>query len=151
VQTNCVCPSGTQRFCKNDSDPSLESLTLTGVESFCEKRDSSRVTVNDLIVKLCVATERFFTCGKSQTVDGGQFNICRYLLVFVCSEPCFGDSDFGWKHTHLLIHTVREGNRYCGLQHKEVYAASCLNEGRCSWRHPCVCSVLVSHTFAGVL
>jgi len=39
----CVCLSGTQRFCKNDSDSSLESLTVIRVESFCEKRDSSRV------------------------------------------------------------------------------------------------------------
>jgi len=31
------------RFCKNDSDSSLESLIVTRVESFCEKRDSSRV------------------------------------------------------------------------------------------------------------
>ena len=45
VQTNWVCPSGTQRYCKNDSDSSLESLTVTRVESFCEKRDSSRVTI----------------------------------------------------------------------------------------------------------
>jgi len=43
--TPLVCPSGTQRFCKNDSDSSLESLTLTRVESFCEKGDSSRVTI----------------------------------------------------------------------------------------------------------
>jgi len=28
VQTNWVCPSGTQRFCKTDSDSSLESLTV---------------------------------------------------------------------------------------------------------------------------
>ena len=45
VQTNRVCPSGTQRYCENDSDSSLESLTVTRVESFCEKRDSSRVTI----------------------------------------------------------------------------------------------------------
>jgi len=45
VQTNWVCPLGTQRYCKNDSDSSLESLTVTRVESFCEKRDSSRVRV----------------------------------------------------------------------------------------------------------
>ena len=31
VQTNWVCPSGTQRFCKNDSDASLELLTVTRV------------------------------------------------------------------------------------------------------------------------
>ena len=45
LQTKWVCPSGTQRICKNDSDWSLESLTVTRVESFCEKRDSNRVTV----------------------------------------------------------------------------------------------------------
>jgi len=45
VQTNWVCPSRIQRFCKNDSDSSLESLTVTRVESFCEKRDSNRVTI----------------------------------------------------------------------------------------------------------
>jgi len=45
MQTNWVCPSGTQRFCENDSDSSLESLSVTRVESFCEKRDSSRVTI----------------------------------------------------------------------------------------------------------
>jgi len=31
VQTNWVCPSGAQRFCKSDSDPSLESSTVTRV------------------------------------------------------------------------------------------------------------------------
>ena len=41
MQTNWVCPSGAQRCCKNESDSSLESLTVTRVESFCEKRDSS--------------------------------------------------------------------------------------------------------------
>jgi len=45
VQTNWVCSSGTQRFCKNDSDSSLESLTVTRVESFCGKYDSCRVTI----------------------------------------------------------------------------------------------------------
>ena len=43
MQTKWVCPSGTQRFCKYDPDSSLELLTVTQVESFCEKRDSSRV------------------------------------------------------------------------------------------------------------
>jgi len=43
VQTNWVCLSGTQRFCKNDSDASLDSLTVTRVESFCEERYSNRV------------------------------------------------------------------------------------------------------------
>jgi len=33
VQTNWVCLSGNQRFCKNDSDSILESLTVTRVES----------------------------------------------------------------------------------------------------------------------
>ena len=45
MHTKWVCPSGTLRFCKNDSDSNLESLTVTRVESFCEKRDSSRVTI----------------------------------------------------------------------------------------------------------
>jgi len=45
VKTNWICASGTQRFCKNDSDPSLESLIVTRVESICKKRDSSRVTI----------------------------------------------------------------------------------------------------------
>jgi len=36
VQTNWVCPSGTQRFCKNDSDSSRVRVT--------KNRDSSRVT-----------------------------------------------------------------------------------------------------------
>jgi len=43
-QTDWVCPSGTQRFCKNDSDSILESLTVTRDESLCEKRDSTRVS-----------------------------------------------------------------------------------------------------------
>jgi len=43
VQRNWVYPSGTQRFCKNDSDSSFESLSVTRVESFCEKRNSSRI------------------------------------------------------------------------------------------------------------
>jgi len=52
VQTKWVGPSGTQRFCKNDSDSSLESLTVTRVESShsvnFSQRDSSwvRVTKN---------------------------------------------------------------------------------------------------------
>ena len=45
MQTNWVCRSEALRFCKNDSDSSLESLIVTGVESFCEKRDSTRVTI----------------------------------------------------------------------------------------------------------
>jgi len=59
VQTNWVCPSEAQRFCKNDSDPSLESLIVTRVESTHSvkivtrfewrhlffQRDSSRVRV----------------------------------------------------------------------------------------------------------
>jgi len=32
-EMNCVCPSRTQRFCKNDSDSNIESLTVTRVES----------------------------------------------------------------------------------------------------------------------
>jgi len=47
VQANWACPSEAQRFCKNDSDLSLETLIVTRVESFCEKRDSSRVRVTD--------------------------------------------------------------------------------------------------------
>jgi len=45
MQTNWVCQSEALRFCKNNSDSSLESLIATRVESFCEKRDSSRVTI----------------------------------------------------------------------------------------------------------
>ena len=45
VQTNLVYPWGTHRFCKNGSNSSLESMTVTRVKSFCEKRDSSRVTI----------------------------------------------------------------------------------------------------------
>ena len=44
VWTKWVCPPRTRRFCENDSDSSFESLTVTRVESFCEKRDLSRVT-----------------------------------------------------------------------------------------------------------
>jgi len=33
------------RFCKNDSDSSHESLIVTQVLSFCDKRDSSPVTI----------------------------------------------------------------------------------------------------------
>ena len=36
-----ICLSEAQRFCKNDSDSSLESLVVIRVESFCEKRASS--------------------------------------------------------------------------------------------------------------
>jgi len=43
METNWVCRSEALRFCKNDSDSSLESLIVTRVESFCEKRDSSRI------------------------------------------------------------------------------------------------------------
>jgi len=57
VQTNWVCPSRTQRFCKNDSDSSLESSTVTRVKHSVKNvtrlesshhfshRDSSRVQV----------------------------------------------------------------------------------------------------------
>jgi len=45
VQTKWVCPSGIQRFCKTDSDSSLESLIVTRVESFCEKHKKCRVTI----------------------------------------------------------------------------------------------------------
>jgi len=38
-------PSHTQTVFKNDSDSSLGSLIVTRVESFCESRDSSRVTI----------------------------------------------------------------------------------------------------------
>ena len=43
MQTNWVYRSEALRFCKNDSDSSLELSIVTRVESFCEKRDSSRV------------------------------------------------------------------------------------------------------------
>jgi len=33
VQTNWVCPSGTQRFCKNDADSSRVILWQTWLES----------------------------------------------------------------------------------------------------------------------
>ena len=45
MQTNWVCRSEALGFCKNDSDSSLETLIVTRVESFCEKRDLSRVTI----------------------------------------------------------------------------------------------------------
>ena len=51
-----VCVSGTQRFCKNDS--SLESLTVTRVESFSEKRDSSRVTILLKVTRVRVTKNR---------------------------------------------------------------------------------------------
>ena len=51
-----VCVSGTQRFCKNDS--SLESLTVTRVESFSKKRDSSRVTIWLKVTRLRVTKNR---------------------------------------------------------------------------------------------
>jgi len=44
-QTNWLCPSEAERFCKNDSDLSFESLSVTRVEPFCEKCDLSRVTI----------------------------------------------------------------------------------------------------------
>ena len=58
VQTKWVCPSETQRFCKNDSGSSLESLTVTRVESFCEKRDSSRVTIFLNVTRVRVTKNR---------------------------------------------------------------------------------------------
>jgi len=44
VQTNWVCPTGTQRFCKNWLwlESQVVDCDSSGVESFCEKRDSSR-------------------------------------------------------------------------------------------------------------
>ena len=45
VQTNWVCQSDAWKVCKDDSDSSHESLLETRVESFGEKRDSSRVTI----------------------------------------------------------------------------------------------------------
>jgi len=44
-QTGLVDHGLSQRFCKNDSDSRPESLMLTRVESFCEKRDSSPVAI----------------------------------------------------------------------------------------------------------
>jgi len=43
VQTNWVCSSGTQRLCKNDSDSSLKSLTVTWVESSHSVKNVTRV------------------------------------------------------------------------------------------------------------
>jgi len=43
VQTNWVWPWGTQRFCKNDSDSSLESLTVTRIESSHFVKNVTRV------------------------------------------------------------------------------------------------------------
>jgi len=43
VQTKWVGLSGTQRFCKNDSDSSLESLTVTRVESRHSVKNVTRV------------------------------------------------------------------------------------------------------------
>jgi len=45
VQTNWLYPSGTQRFCKNDSDSSLESLTVTRLILRKTWLQSSQVTV----------------------------------------------------------------------------------------------------------
>jgi len=45
VKPNGVCPSKAQRYSTNDTDTSLESLIVTRIESFCEKRRSSRVTI----------------------------------------------------------------------------------------------------------
>ena len=68
VQTNWVCPSGTQRNCKNDSDSSLELLTVTRVESFCEKRGSSRVTISLNVTRVRVTKNRDY----SRAIDSSQ-------------------------------------------------------------------------------
>jgi len=47
-----------KRFCKNESDSSLESLTVTRVESFCEKRDPSRVTIFLNVTRVWVTKNR---------------------------------------------------------------------------------------------
>jgi len=43
VHTKWVCLSGTQRFCKNDSDSILESLTVTRVESSHSVKNMTRI------------------------------------------------------------------------------------------------------------
>ena len=45
MQTNWICPSEAQGFCKNGPDSSLKSFIVTRVESFCEKGDWGRVTI----------------------------------------------------------------------------------------------------------
>ena len=45
VQTNWVGPSRAQRFCKNDSDPSLESLIVTRVILWKTWLESGRVSI----------------------------------------------------------------------------------------------------------
>ena len=52
VQTHWVCLSGTQRYCENDSDLSLESLTRTRVESPFSQQDSSRFQVTKIVTRV---------------------------------------------------------------------------------------------------
>jgi len=95
VQTNWVCPSGTQRFSKNDSDSShwlwLESShsvkNVTRAESshYCIQRDSSRVRVTKNR-----DSSRVIDLSHAITGDGDLFlllTFCQnYLLVLsICS------------------------------------------------------------------
>jgi len=46
MQTKWVCPSGSQRFCKNDTDSSLESLIVTRVDSSHSVKNVTRVELS---------------------------------------------------------------------------------------------------------
>jgi len=61
AQTNWVYPSEAQRFCKNDSDSSIESLTVARVESFCEKCDSSRVNIFLKVTRVAAESPKIVT------------------------------------------------------------------------------------------
>ena len=66
MQTNWVCRSEALWFRKNDSDSGLESLIVTRVKSFCEKRDSSRVTKNRDSSRV-IDSSHAITAGKWET------------------------------------------------------------------------------------
>jgi len=70
VQTNRVCQYDVWRFCKNNSDSSLESFIVTRVELIGKKRDSSRVITTSFlnvtrVESLARVTPSLYSCHSS--------------------------------------------------------------------------------------
>ena len=80
MQTNWVCPSGAQRFCKNYSDPILESLIVTRVESFCEKREASPVTILLNVTRIMSESIKIVT--QVQSLTRVTLSLNKVVFVF---------------------------------------------------------------------
>jgi len=64
---SCVCPSGAQRFCKNDSDSNLESLTVTRVILWKTWLESCRVTIFLNVTRVVSESPKYVTRVESFT------------------------------------------------------------------------------------